>query len=87
MSIKWNSLRLGGPAHGIVTKTVQKTLPGAVGVKEVVGGLGVEDLEVGVQGVLGIGGIKGVVGWMAVSFFICQRDHQYLSRKNMGTIH
>ena len=25
------SIRLGGPAHGIVTKTVHKTLPGVVG--------------------------------------------------------
>ena len=30
-SIKWNSIRLGGPAHGIVTKTVHKTLPGGGG--------------------------------------------------------
>ena len=28
MSIKWNSIRLGGPANGIVTKTVHKTLSG-----------------------------------------------------------
>ena len=26
LSIEWNSIRLGGPAHGIVTKTVHKTL-------------------------------------------------------------
>ena len=26
LSIEWNSI--GGPAHGIVTKTVHKTLPG-----------------------------------------------------------
>ena len=26
----WNG-RLGGPVHGIVTKNVQKTLPGVVG--------------------------------------------------------
>ena len=26
--IEWNLTRLGGPAHGIVTKTVHKTLPG-----------------------------------------------------------
>ena len=26
-----NSIRLGGPVHGIVTKTVHKTLPGVVG--------------------------------------------------------
>ena len=25
------SIRLGGPAHGIVTKTVHKTLPGVMG--------------------------------------------------------
>ena len=28
-SIEWNSLRLGDPADGIVTKTVHKTLPGS----------------------------------------------------------
>ena len=28
LSIEWNLLRLGGPTHGIVTKTVHKTLPG-----------------------------------------------------------
>ena len=27
LSIGWNSIRLGGPAYGIVTKTVHKTLP------------------------------------------------------------
>ena len=26
--IEWNSIRIGGPAHGIVTKTVHKTLLG-----------------------------------------------------------
>ena len=26
MSFEWNLIRLGGPAHGIVTKTVHKTL-------------------------------------------------------------
>ena len=26
LSFKWNSIRLGGPAHGIVTKTVHKFL-------------------------------------------------------------
>ena len=31
LSIEWNSIRLGGPAHGIVTKTVHKTLPGVGG--------------------------------------------------------
>ena len=31
LSIKWNLIRLGNPAHGIVTKTVHKTLTGGVG--------------------------------------------------------
>ena len=31
LSIGWKSIRLGGPAHGIVTKTVCKTLPGRDG--------------------------------------------------------
>ena len=31
LSIEWNSIRLGGPAHGIVTKTVHETLPGGGG--------------------------------------------------------
>ena len=31
LSLEWNSMRLGGPAHGIVTKTVHKTLPGGGG--------------------------------------------------------
>ena len=31
LSIKWNLIRLGGPAHGIVTKTVHKTLLGGGG--------------------------------------------------------
>ena len=29
--LSWNSIRQGGPAHGIGTKTVHKTLPGVVG--------------------------------------------------------
>ena len=28
LSIEWNLIRLGGPAHGIVAKTVHKTLLG-----------------------------------------------------------
>ena len=28
---EWNSITLGGPAHGIVTKAVHKTLPRVVG--------------------------------------------------------
>ena len=31
LSIEWNSIRLGGPANGIVTTTVHKSLPGVVG--------------------------------------------------------
>ena len=31
LSIEWNSIRLSGPAHGIMTKTVHKTLPGGSG--------------------------------------------------------
>ena len=27
LSFEWNSIRLGGPVHGIVTKIVHKTLP------------------------------------------------------------
>ena len=51
LSFEWNSIRLGGPAHGIVTKTVHKTLPGVVGVKGVGGGR------------VGSGGVKGVGEW------------------------
>ena len=49
LSIEWNSIRLGDPVHGIVTKTVHKTLPGGGGGPggRWVGGVGV----VGVQGV------------------------------------
>ena len=42
MSIEWTFIRLGGPTHGIVTKTVHKTMPGVVG-GEV--GLGMGGLE------------------------------------------
>ena len=31
LPIEWNSIKLSGPAHGKVTKTVHKTLPGVVG--------------------------------------------------------
>ena len=31
LSFEWNAIRLCGPAHGIVTKTVHKTLPGSGG--------------------------------------------------------
>ena len=50
------SIRLGGPAHGIVTRTVHKTLPGVVGAQGWVGS-GV----VGVQGLVGyrVVGVRG----------------------------
>ena len=35
------SIRLGGPVHGIVTKTVHKALPGGGGVQLVGGCVGV----------------------------------------------
>ena len=47
-------IRLGGPTHGIVTKTVHKTLPGVVGVQRWVGIFG---------GWVGDGGVQGVVGF------------------------
>ena len=31
MSFEWNSIRLGGPAHGIVTKTVHNSARGGGG--------------------------------------------------------
>ena len=43
------SMRLGGPAHGIVTKTVHKPLPGGGGVRGWVG--------IGLQGVVGVQGV------------------------------
>ena len=33
LPIEWNSIKLGFPAHGIVTKTVHKTLPVGPAVK------------------------------------------------------
>ena len=55
LSFKWNLIRLGSPAHEIVTRTVHKTLPRMVGVKGIGGGW-MEDM--GVWG--GVG--QGVVG-------------------------
>ena len=40
LSIVWNSIGIGGPAHGIVTKTVHKSLPGGDGVGGSRGGSG-----------------------------------------------
>ena len=48
-------MRLGSPAHGIVTKTVHKTLPGGGGLQ-----------EVGGYRVTGDGGGPGVWGWGSV---------------------
>ena len=53
MSFEWNSIRLGGHAHGIVTKTVHKTLPGGGG------GLGGGE---GLGGGGGLGGGRGLGG-------------------------
>ena len=62
LSIKWNSIRLGGPAHEIVTKNVHKTLPGDGGGPGV-GGVGVVGLwqvgEVRWWGSRGCGGGSG----------------------------
>ena len=35
LPVEWNSIRQGGPSHGIVTKTVHTTLPSGVGGEEV----------------------------------------------------
>ena len=58
--IKWNLIRLGGPAHGIMTKTVHKTLPGGGGGPGGgwVRGIGVVEI----QEVGGVGGAGGPVG-------------------------
>ena len=46
LSIEWNSTRLGGPDHGIVTKTLHKNLPGVWGVG---GGEGVTSVVCGLH--------------------------------------
>ena len=53
LSIKCNSIRLSGLAHGTLTKTVHKTLPGGGG-GQGGGGLGM----VGVRGWWGSGVVK-----------------------------
>ena len=58
LSFEWNSIRLGGSAHGIVTKTVHKDLPGGDRDQGVGGGFG----GVGGQGVLGVQGLWGSRG-------------------------
>ena len=62
MSLEWNLIRLGGPAHGIVTKTVHKTLPGDGGGQ---GGTQVVGVNwVGVVRMVGSrGGGDGVKRW------------------------
>ena len=56
LSFEWNSIRLGGPAHGIVTKTVHITLPGGCG------GRGWWGSGWWGSGVVGVGG-GGGQGW------------------------
>ena len=63
MSIKWNLIRLGGPAHGIVTKTVQKTLPGGGGPQRWV------DRGTGGDGGPGVGGC-----WVGGLFYYLHAD-------------
>ena len=41
LSMEWNLIRLGSLAHGIVTKTVHKTLPEGYRVYGVAGSVGV----------------------------------------------
>ena len=53
MSIEWNSIILGDSTHGIMTKTVHKTLPVGVGG---IGGIGYQGYR-GV-GVRGPGGVR-----------------------------
>ena len=57
LSIEWNSIRLSGPARGIVTKTVHKTMSGD---GQGVGGGGDQRVEGG--GVRGVGGGGNQVG-------------------------
>ena len=59
LSFKWNLIRIGGPAHRIVTKTVHKTLPGS-GRGE--GCMGVDGWGQKGGGGQGSGGGLGVVG-------------------------
>ena len=59
LSIEWNSMRLGGPTHRIVTKLCMKLDQGMVGVRgSRVVGLGREGSE-GRWGVWGWRGLKG----------------------------
>ena len=37
LSIEWNSTRIGGPAHKILTKILHKTMPRVVMMKRVLG--------------------------------------------------
>ena len=45
LSIEWNSTRIGGPAHKILTKIVHKTMPRMVRMKRVLGLRGSGDGE------------------------------------------
>ena len=63
LSFEWNLIRLGGPAHEIVTNTVHKTLPGGGGVVRVWGRwLGVKGWWGMGWGQVGCGGVQRVVG-------------------------
>ena len=68
--IKWHLIRLGGHAHGIVTKTVHKTLPRGSGGSR--GRWVGECRGSGVQGVGGVGGCGvyrgGCVGVVGVQW-------------------
>ena len=47
LSIVWNSIGIGDPAHGVVTKTVHKSLPGVI-------------VWVGLEVVVAVGSLGGV---------------------------
>ena len=74
LSFKWNLIRLGGPAHEIVTNTSHKTLLGVVGVK----GVG---RWVGVQGWWGARGWWGFRGW----WFWCHNGFLFELRRCVNT--
>ena len=57
LSIEWNSIKLGGPAHGIVTKTVHTSLAGGGGEGDLRGGKGRVD------------GKQGILSWMECRYF------------------
>ena len=68
MSIIWNSIRLGGRAHGIVTKTVHKSAGGG-GVPGSVGSMHVRIQGCGSRGV-GCVAVQRVLG-SVLQLFLC----------------